>query len=50
MGTHLKVLSEGYPMNTNMTGFRRFSKIFFIFVLWAKLASVLKGLNKTFPI
>ena len=26
MGTHLKVLSESYPMNTNMTGFRRFSK------------------------
>ena len=22
MGTHLKVLSESYPMNTNMTGFR----------------------------
>ena len=22
MGTHLKVLSESFPMNTNMTGFR----------------------------
>ena len=22
MGTHLKVLSQGYPMTTNMTGFR----------------------------
>ena len=22
MGTHLRVRSEGYPMNTNMTGFR----------------------------
>ena len=21
MGTHLRVLSEGYPMNTNTTGF-----------------------------
>ena len=28
MGTHLRVLSEGYPMNTNMTGFRFFSKNF----------------------
>ena len=25
-GTHLRVLSEIYPMNTNMTGFRWFSK------------------------
>ena len=28
MGTHLRVLSESFQMNTNMTGFRRFSKIF----------------------
>ena len=28
MGTHLRVLSKSYPMNTNMTGFRWFSKIF----------------------
>ena len=21
MGTHMRVLSEGYPMNTNVTGF-----------------------------
>ena len=27
MGTHLIVPSESYPMNTNMTGFRRFLKI-----------------------
>ena len=26
-GTHLRVLSESFPMNTNMTGFRWFSKI-----------------------
>ena len=26
MGTHMRVLSERYPMNTNMTGFRWFSK------------------------
>ena len=30
MGTHLTVLSESFPMNTNMTGFRWFSKIFAI--------------------
>ena len=28
MGTHLRVLSKSYPMNTNMTGFRWFSKMF----------------------
>ena len=28
MGTHLRALSESYPMNTNMTGFSWFSKIF----------------------
>ena len=28
MGTHLKVLSESYPVNTNMTGFTCLSKIF----------------------
>ena len=26
MGTHLRVLSESYLLNTNMTGFRKFSK------------------------
>ena len=30
MGTHLRVLSESYPMNTNMTGLRCFSKIFVV--------------------
>ena len=28
MGTHLKVLGESFPMNTNMTGFRWSSKYF----------------------
>ena len=31
MGTHLIVLTEGYPMNTNTTGFKHFSKIFALF-------------------
>ena len=41
MDTHLRVLSESYPMNTHMTGFRWFSKIF---VLWKKVASASEGL------
>ena len=44
MGTLLRVLSESYQMNTNMTGFRCFSKIF-VFVLWTNVASALEGLN-----
>ena len=41
MGTHLRVMSKSYPMNTNMAGFRCFSEIF---VLWTKVASALEGL------
>ena len=37
MGTHLRVLSESFPMNTNMTGFIGFSQIF---------ASLCFGLNQ----
>ena len=46
MSTHLIVLSKSYPMNTNMKGFRWFSKIFAIIVLQRKVASALEGLNK----
>ena len=28
MGTHLRALSESFPMNTNIIGFGWFSKIF----------------------
>ena len=45
MGTQLRVLSESFPMNTNMTGFRWFSKNLCILVLWAKVASALEGLS-----
>ena len=45
MGTHLTVLGESYPMNTNMTGFKWFSKNC-ILVLWTKEASALEGLGK----
>ena len=44
MGTYLRVLSESYPMNTNMTGCRWFSKIFAL-LLWMKVASALEGFN-----
>ena len=44
-GTHLKVLSKSFPMNTNMKGFRWFSKIFapLEVVLCTKIASALGG-------
>ena len=42
MGTHLRVLSESFPMNTNMTGFRWFSKIFQRF---SRVALALEGLT-----
>ena len=45
MGTYLRVLNESFPMNTNMTGFRWFSKNLCIFVLWTKVAIALEGLN-----
>ena len=40
MGTHLRVLSESYPMNINITAFRWFSKIV------VPCASASEGLNK----
>ena len=46
MGTHLRVLSKSYPMNTNMAGFRWFSKLKCILVLWKKVAAALEGLNQ----
>ena len=47
MGTHLRVLSESSPMNTNITGFRWFSKIFASLSFWTKVASALEGLSLT---
>ena len=44
MGTHLRVLSESYPMNTNMTGFRWFSKSLHPCSL-DEVASALEGLR-----
>ena len=45
MGTQLRILSESFPMNSNMTGFRWFSIFFFVIVLWMKVASALEGLR-----
>ena len=44
MGTHMRVLSESYPINTNMTGFKWFLKTIWVLVLWTKVTSALKGL------
>ena len=41
LGTHLRVLNEGYPMSTNMTGFKNCC----ILVLWMKVTSALEGLS-----
>ena len=45
MGTHLRVLSESYPMNTNMAGFRYVFRNLCVLVLWTKVASALEGIN-----
>ena len=47
MGTHLnlRVLSECFQMNTNMTGFRCFKKNLCVLVLWTEVASAWEGLN-----
>ena len=51
MGAHLRVVSESYPMNTNMTGFRCFSKIVSSLCLQlAKIASALEGLVFAFSV
>ena len=43
MGTRLRLLSESYPMNTNVTGFKWFSKIFAFLCFGMKVASALEG-------
>ena len=47
MGTHMRVLSESYPVNTNITGFGWFSKKVCVLVLWTKVVSALEGLLKS---
>ena len=50
MGTYLRVFSESFPMNTNMTGFRSFSKNPCVLALRMKVASALEGLIYTIAI
>ena len=45
MGTHMIVLSESFPMNTNMTWFGWFFKNLCVLMLWTKVASALEGLT-----
>ena len=45
MVTHLRVFSESYPMNTNITEFRWFSKIFASLWFSTKVAVALEGLK-----
>ena len=46
MGTHMRVLSESFPMNTNMVGFLKTVFInLCILVLWTKVATALEGLR-----
>ena len=45
MGTHLKVLSKSYPMNTNMAGFRWFQKSLRSCALDERLVLALEGLK-----
>ena len=46
MGTHMRVLGEGYLMNTNMTEFRWFFKNLCIIALWTKVDLALEGLKQ----
>ena len=48
MGTHLKVLNESYPMNTNMAGLGLDG--FGVFVPWKKVTSGLDGLESQLPL
>ena len=50
MGTRLGGFSKSFPMNTNMTGFRWFSKNLCILVLWMKVASALESLKQVLSI
>ena len=43
MGTHLRVFSESYPINTDMTGFGLFFLNLCIPVLWMKVDVALEG-------
>ena len=46
IGTHRRVLSKSYPMNTNITGLRCFFRNLLPLVLWMKVATAQKGFIK----
>ena len=43
MGINLRVLSESYPINTNMTRLKMVFKYLCALVLWTKVAVALEG-------
>ena len=45
MGIHLRVLSESYPMKSNITGFIYGFQKSCIIVLWMNVALALEGLS-----
>ena len=45
MGTHLRVLSESYPMNINMPGLRLYLNLC-VLVLWMQVTLAMEGLSK----
>ena len=47
MGTHLRVLSKSYPMKTNMTGLRWFSKPLRPFAFEKSYALALEGFRRS---
>ena len=47
MGSHLRVLGESFPISTNKTGLRRFSKMFCVLVLRVNVVTALEGLRVT---
>ena len=49
MDTHLRALSESYPMNTNMTGFLMFFKILSFLVFWTQVASAAGKVKEAHP-
>ena len=50
MGTHLRVLSKSYPMNTNMTGSRWFFKDPCVLVLSIKVTLALEELQEKYVV
>ena len=50
MGTHLREISGSYPKNTNITGFRWFSKLFASLCAFDKSSLSIGNVNPFMPI